>query len=272
MAEFYKKAEMFAWMPLIGFNKDLPDKGIEKLTQRTGFKLNGTCLFVFHPDIVHHHNGMDKEVVLPPDVCSYYANPYNEERNRQEWTNYDLKDLALRLKAQGTEAFMSICGIALDNLFHKEWITNYPELHYCGSDKVGQLFVLKRFRDGTYYEDFFIDKLCRVMLDYGFAGLHVADFFCPMVGMVKDGDFSLDMLKQFEEMTGFSFPEKIISIKEDITENARIRGEWIWQNCRAEWIEFLCVRWEKFFKKLCDRMHAIGKKVFVHAGNARGHA
>ena len=117
MAKFYDKAEMFAWMPLIGFDKDLADKGVDKLTDRIGFKLNGTCLMVCHPDLVHYHEGMDEQIVLPPDMCSYYANPYNEERSRQEWTNYDLRDLVLKLKEDGTEAFMSIFGIALDNLY-----------------------------------------------------------------------------------------------------------------------------------------------------------
>jgi len=42
--------------------------------------------------------------------------------------------------------------------------------------------VLKRLADGSYYEDFFVDKLCEVLTDYGFAGLQVADcFLSPFV-------------------------------------------------------------------------------------------
>ncbi len=266
MPNYFDKAEIFAWMPLTGFDKDAPDKGVDQLLKRAGFDLNGTCLFVFHPDIVHHHEGMDEVKVLPPDNCSYYANPYNEERRRQEWTNHDLRDLNTKLKERGVESFISIMGVTLGNYFHDEWIYEHPELFSrFKSGEAWTLNVLKRFKDGTYYEDYFADKICKVCEDYGFTGLHVADNFCPQGGTVVEGDYSYDMIDQFATGTGFEFPKEIIENKEDNEANLRLRGEWIWANCRAEWIEFRALRWQQFFEKVCSKMHAIGRKVFALA-------
>ncbi|MBE7043320.1 MAG: hypothetical protein E7399_07505 [Ruminococcaceae bacterium] len=263
MSTHYDKADLFAWMPLIGFDKNLPDKGVSKLMNRIQHTLDGVCLLLAHPDIIHQHEGMEEERVLPPDNCSYYARPYNEEQQRQEWTNHELKDLVQRLTNQGTECFVSIFGITLNHLFHQEWIYDHPELLFQNRNFTSQLHVLKRFRDGTYYEDFFADQICRVMEDYGFSGLHVADSFCPQIGVIKNGDFSIDMLEQFMEHTKIQLPQEIITDRIDSTELNAARADWIWEHYRADWIEFLCWRWEAFWKKICDRLHAIGKKVFV---------
>lgn len=264
MANYFDKAEIFAWMPLVGFDKDAPDKGVGALVERAGFDLNGVCLFVFHPDFVHHHTGMDNIRALPPDNCSYYGNPYNEERKRQEWTNHDVRDLVSRLKGRGTECFISIMGISTNNHFHDEWIYEHPELmNVFTNGSRGGLNVLKRFADGTYYEDYFADKICEVMEDYGLSGLHVADNFCPSSGCVEQGDYSYDMIEQFVTATGYEMPRELLERREDSDENIFLRHDYIWANCRAEWIEFRAKRWEQFWKKLCARLHAIGKKVFV---------
>jgi len=260
---YFDKAELFAWMPLTGFDRDQPDKGVSALMERTQFTLHGVCLFLFHADFVHHHNGMDEVRVLAPDNCSYYANPYNEERRRQEWTNHDLRTLTAELEKRGTHTYFSIMGVDLHNRFHEEWIEGHPELRQNLRDFTGTLNVLKRFSDGTYYEDYFADKICEVMQDYGFTGMHVADFFCPQTGTIWQGDFSLDMMDQFTAHTGIRFPDEILRETEDTPENITRRGDWIWANCRAEWIEFFAWRWEKFWEKICSRLHAIGKKVFV---------
>ena len=117
-------------MPLIGFDRDQPDKGVSKLIERMGFLPHGISVFMFHPDIVHLHDGLAEEKIFPPDNCSYY-------------------------------------------------------------------------------EDFFADKICKVLTDYGFSGLHVTDNFYPSTGTLFCGDFSTDMLQQFAEHSGTVFPRKV---------------------------------------------------------------
>ena len=263
MADKFNNAEIFCWMPLTGFDKDLPDKGVSTLISRAGYAPHGVCLFVFHPDIVHQHDGMASEKILPPDNCSYYANPYNEERRRQEWTNYDLRDLAGKLREENIECFISIMGTELGNRFHDEWIYSHPEIKTTFAGGNYGIHPLKRFSDGTYYEDFFADRVCEVMEDYGFTGLHVSDGFCPQPGPIYDGDYSYDFLDQFLSHTKIKVPDYIVENREDTEENVFARREYIWKNHRAEWMRFYAFRWGQFWKKLCDRLHAIGKKVFV---------
>lgn len=262
MNKYLQNTELFAWMPLIGFDKNQEDKGVSAFLERTQFTPHGVNVFLFHPDIVHHHNGLSKEVVLPPDNCSYYASPYNEERTRQPWTNNDLKILIDNLNNHGISPYLSIMGIDLFNHFHQEWVYDHPEIlgHYRTCK--GAIHALKRFRDGTYYEDFFIEKVCQVLVDYGFSGLHVTDNFCPN-GILYDGDFSFDMLDQFSIHTGISIPTAIACPNDESYEAINRRGDWIWNNHREQWIQFYAWRWERFWEKVCNRVHAINRKVFV---------
>jgi len=58
-----KHREVFVWIPLIGFEKKDPDKGAARFVrERGGRKPDAVSLFVFHPDIVHHHDGTTETV------------------------------------------------------------------------------------------------------------------------------------------------------------------------------------------------------------------
>lgn len=257
------KPQNFAWMPLTGFDKDLPDKGVSIFLDRADSKIDGVCLFAFHPDIINHHDGMQNKRILPPDNCSYFANPYNEERRRQEWTNHDLKDLCSALRENNVECFLSIMGSQLNDKFHHEFVSDHPDLKCCFKDGNWNLNPLKRFSDGSYYQDFFVKQLTKVMLDYGFTGLHVSDNFCPQPATLFWGDFSIDILNQFIEKTGYVFPPEITLNTQDCPATAKLRGDYIWANCREKWITFISDRWAEFWQKVCDSLHKIGRKVFV---------
>ena len=256
------KPQNFAWMPLTGFDKDLPDKGVSIFLDRCDKKVDGVCLFAYHPDIINQHEGIEEERILPPDNCSYFANPYNEERRRQEWTNHDLKDLCSTLRKNNVDCFLSVMGSQLNDKFHHEFITDHPELKSCFRDGDWNLNVLKRFKDGSYYQDFFADKITQVMLDYGFTGLHVSDNFCPQPASLYWGDFSKDLLEQFCLDGGYTLPEEIMNAPEGTPTN-NLRADYIWKNFRVEWITFMGNRWARFWKKICDAVHGINGKVFV---------
>lgn len=210
---------------------------------------------------------MAEEYVLPPDNCAYYGIPRNAERERQPWTNYDLRELAHNLTARGSSLYASVMGSYLGNAFHHEWVSDHPEIHnhgHRGAPGHGH-FALKRFKDGTYYEDFFIDKLCQALLDYGLKGVHLADGFCPPNGgMLHSQDVSTDFFTQFIDHTGLPLPENIAAtLGMDDAASETLRADWIWKNCREEWVRFNAWRWEGFFKKLCARVHEIGREVIV---------
>ena len=186
-----KKNHMI-WMPLIGFDRDQADRGVGEYLKSTGFIPSALSVFIFHPEIIDQHENMDKEFTLHPDFCSYFGSPRNEFRERQPWTNYELRDLAKNLADKGIEAFVGVDGVYLENTRHYEWQSDHLELLSYGVNGRMKLNVLKRFKDGTYYEDFFVDKVVKCLTDYGFAGLHVSDFFCPPEHSICNGDFSAD--------------------------------------------------------------------------------
>ncbi len=261
-----ENGELFIWMQLLGLDRDAPDYGVKAWTQRMGYKPDGVCLFLPHPDIIHQHTDMEKEFTLHPDDCSYCAIPYNTVHERQPWTNYDLRGAVRRIAEAGIAPYLSIQGASYNNLFHREWITDHPELNQYWRDGTHKCVMpLKRFADGTYYEDFFIEKLCKTLIDYDFAGFQMSDNFCPS-GILHNSDFSVDMVDQFLSYTGIVPPDEIrASMNSDADEDIRLRGDWLWKQQREQWILFHSWRWEGFVKKICDAVHAIGKKVIALA-------
>ena len=111
--------EIHVWMPMIGFERTDPDCGAARVLRQMGFTPRGISAFLFHADIVHHHDGMAQEKTLPPDNCSYYASPSNDERERQDWTNFDLRTLVQNLAAAGVEPYLGIMGVYLGNRWHR---------------------------------------------------------------------------------------------------------------------------------------------------------
>jgi len=259
------KSRHSIWMPLIGFDKYQVDKGVGEYINNAGFVPESMSVFLFHPDIINQHNGMEKEFVLHPDNCSYYGVPANEFRERQPWTNYDLRTLAKELANHGVEAYLGVMGVYLYNTRHYEWQSDHSELLSFGCNGRMNLNVLKRFADGTYYEDFFCEKVSKALDDYGFAGLHVSDFFCPPEHSICNGDFSSDMLDQFVTYSHIEYPD---TIKErlgfDEQSDIDARHKWIWHSLRKEWIEFYVWRWARFWGKVAQTLHSKGKKIMIN--------
>jgi len=102
----------------MGFEKNDADKGVARFLNDTGFLPDGACGLVCHPDFVHHYRGMEEEYTLYPDNCSYNGVPRNIIRERQDWTNYDLRALAKNLKEAGSELYFSIFGVDTFNACH----------------------------------------------------------------------------------------------------------------------------------------------------------
>ena len=259
---FYGR-KIHIWMQLPGFDRDKPDCGAAEYLERVGFIPEGINALLFHSDIVHLHRGMASEYELSPDNCSYYASPRNTERDRQPWTNYNLRTLSRELKKAGSGLYAGIMGVMLGNAYHKEWIYDHREVMLESQGGSGGIFPLKRFRDGTWYEDFFVEKLCEMLTDYEMDGVQMADGFCPS-GEVRHSDLSVDMFEQFVAHTGIPVPDFINkTLKSNSSDAKGVRLNWIWKNHREPWIRFYAWRWNRFFQKVCTRVHAIGKKVIA---------
>ena len=263
-----KDGKVIIWMNLLGFDMNDPDRGVDRFLNQTGFVPEGACALLCHPDFYHQHRGMDEEYELPADNCSYWGVPRNTERERQPWTNYALRELSANLRKRGSCLYGGVFGIEMGNAFHREWITDHPEVRLHdrgGAAKAHSHFILKRFQDGSYYEDFFIDKVCQTLQDYDMQGIHMSDALCPAKpGILRNFDFSTDYVGQFIDHAKVILPDEIaLTMGCDDAEAEIRRSDYIYTYLREEWVEFNAWRWESFFKKLCDRVHAIGKEVLV---------
>ena len=265
MKEVKRNGKLFVWMQLLGLDRERSDYGVGEWLSKMGEKPDGVCLFTPHPDIIHQHGGMETEYTLHPDDCAYCAIPRNILRERQPWTNYDLRGAVKELRRAGVEPYLSIQGATYKNLFHREWVTDHPEIHHVLRSGVRSgINPLKRFNDGTYYEDFFIKMMCKTLVDYDFAGIQLADGFCPS-GMTHN-EFSVDLVEQFLTCSGITAPKEIReSLTSDEPKDLVLRSGWIWKSVRVEWIEFLNRRWETFFNKVCNAVHSLGKKIITLA-------
>ena len=174
-----------------------------------------------------------------------------------------MRTLVQELKKQDIAFYASIFGSYLKDKFHAEWLSDHPELLCCRRNGHGSLMCLKRFRDGTYYEDFFAEKLAQTLVDYDMAGVHLADSFCP-TSLLCLSDYSTDMVEQFFAYLGEELPQTLAATMGDNeTIAVNIRADYIWENLREQWIRFYQWRWAGFFKKICAAVHRVGKKVWV---------
>lgn len=263
-----KDGKVFVWMNLLGFDRNDPDKGVERFLEQTGFVPDGIAALLFHLDFVNLHCGMEEEYELFADNCAYYGIPRNTERERQPWTNYDLRELSQNLQKKGSGLYASLLGHTTDNAFHREWVSEHPEIRNhsrFGAENATYHFVLKRMSDGTYYEDFFVEKLCQVLVDYDLKGVHLADTICPGKGeLLHRYEYSTDFVEQFLAYSGKFLPQDIAETMGDDRQDAEEkRADWIYGHWREELIAFHSWRWEQFFSKVCARVHAIGKEVMV---------
>ena len=276
-----KTNELGLWTPLIGFDVEQKDKGAAEYLARVGCKPACICLFVNNADIVNYHvKGMPEEKVFPPDYCNYYGSPQNDLRKRQSWTNYDLRQLCGELSARGVETFMSIMGVHLSpesedddtpqvGMFgyvaKQDFIMEHRELAIESTLELGYVNLLKRFRDGSSFGDYFIQKAYEAVCDYGMTGLHLSDSIFPQSIQSQFGDFSDDMIEQFTAATKIRLPEKLLlPLKDPASPGIGARSDYIWNKYREQWLSFISSGWEKFFTKLCKVFHAGGKKVMVN--------
>ena len=259
--------ERWLWVELIAFDNEAPDYGVKAYLDNAGFTPDAVSLFVFNPDFVHTHEGMSRDQTFPFDYCSYGGHPTGYERERQEWTRFQLRGLVGELQRCGIAVYFAVFDIFVTD----EWIGRHRELLHVNrsGQRISSICPWKRFRDGAYYEDFFAEKLGEALEDYGFDGFHQADGYSHPRLPLYEGDFSDDIVEQFGDATGVSLPDGLAEMTGDQPEVVEQRAEWIWRNARREWIGFYARRVRGFCKKVADAAHAHGKQVVLNSALTR---
>jgi len=270
--------EKWLWIELIGFDNAMEDYNVSSFLNNLGFTPNGISILFSSIDFVNmHEEGLKEEKKLSKCHCSYLAHPYNEDRVRQDWTNYQLKCLISEIKKRGIKVFFSIFNtfynIRNDKLVLEDFGGSHSELWEVTRDgKINptyQINMLKRFPTGEYYEDYFIEKIRQCLIDYGFDGLQVADGISSGRTALQEGDYSDDMVEQFLVYSGISLPPDIKKCCDGDSERFLKRAKYIWNHLRIQWIEFHVQRWERYFIKLFDAVHSVGSEVLFHSAWTR---
>ncbi len=264
--------QAWIWTELLAFDNTQPDHGVQEFLDKTGFTPEVICLMSSTPDIVLQHQSLDNELTLPPEVCSRDGHGGNEERRRQEWTNFELKSLIGNLHKAGIEVYLSLFTVFYENKHHQEWMSEHPESlqEWDFKGKGLNINVTRRFSDGTYIEDFFIAKTVQTVVDYGFDGWHGPDGYGPLTfGAIACTDCGDDIMGQFSGTLKCELPDCITCVSGGNTDIFQKRMEWIWCNLRKEWIEFNAVRWETFWRKMTGAMHLVNRKTAINSAWTR---
>lgn len=241
------------WIELIGFEKDSPDHGVQHYLDTISFHPDSISLHLTSIDFVNTHRGMDEAYVLPPYACSYGGHAENDERKRQDWTNYDLRSLVKNLHAHQIQVFASFFDLCTQyepddfTVIHPELLADGPS----GNEK--SLMVIKRFSDGSYYEDYLLKKLLEVVSDYGFDGVQLADGISSPRNAIWFADFTEDILEQ----SGVYLPPQ-----------ADPRS-YIPKYLRKEWLAFYRNRWSAFLRKIIGGLKQAGALVAVNSAWTR---
>lgn len=247
-----KKFHNSVWIELIGFEKNSADFGIPEYISALGFCPDSISLHLTSVDFANLHNGMECEYVLPNYVCSYCGHSENDQRLRQDWTNYDLQKLIKALQKYGIAVFASF----FDLLPEEEFSSQHPEiLADCPcDDSFGIPIMIKRFSDGTYYEDFLLKKIKELIADYGFDGIQLADGISSPRNAIWFADFSQDLIEQ----SGISVPV-----------GTPDTADFIRRYRRHEWVSFYKKRWGEFLTKLICGIKETGAQVAVNSAWTR---
>ena len=142
--------DRFLWVELIGFDNTSRDYGVEAFLSRMPDKPQAVSLLLVESELFEGYKGLSRDYPLPPKACAYGARPFNEERRRQEWSAYQLRDLVAELKRKGIRVYASFF----------EW---------------GKRDITAAGADGKPYVDTFIRTTTAFLRDFGFDGLHGAD-------------------------------------------------------------------------------------------------
>ena len=265
------KEEAWIWTELLAFDNSLSDCGVESYLKRTGFIPDGISLLVSHIDFVMLHRGMKDEYELFPDICSRRGHEGNEERKRQKWTNYQLRELVRHLQQHSVKVFFSFFIVLQRNTFHNEWALEHPEIliRSAGHGNCEAVNLLGRLDDGTFFEDIFVEKLQKVVVDYGFNGWHGADSQGPGCSLCS-GDASDEFIFQFAEYFGKDrIDKKYLQAMNTSVPKLTERLQYIWHNFNREWADFTSQRWVTFWDKATKAMHALNKETMLNSPNTK---
>lgn len=268
--------QKWIWIELIGFDNELIDFGVDDYFKRCKFIPDGISLLLFTPGFVIRHDGLEREQELSPCEQSYGGHEYSIERHRQKWTNFQLKQLIQLFHSYGSKVYLSFFNVysyrndagqvVVEDYFSDKSYLNETLKNGHQQDTIG---VLKRLKDGCYFEDVLQEKTIKTLDDYNFDGIQIADGISSPRLSLQEADYSDDMVSQFLAYTGLKLPDRFETNADDDPILMESRAKWIWQEKRKEWIYFYAARWEQFYTKFIHRLNQAQKKAVFNSAWTR---
>ncbi len=256
------KKNNWYWIELIGFDNTAPDYGVEEFYAKLNGMPEGFSILFSHIDFINDFDKEKGEYELLSCDCSYAGHIHGGDRDRQAWTSLQLKGLIKELHKKNAKVIFS-----LFNFF--EYIDDNGELkqtNFCSQHKElicydqnkqvyeNSINILKRFKDGTYYEDYLFAKLKEVIDYYGFDGMQVADGISSNRPAIQKGDFSDDIVGQFvlwlkSENKDVDFSKLKVRCDDSVS-LYKTRRKYILENLYFEFLCFQNARWKCFYDKM----------------------
>lgn len=266
-----KKLENNYWIDLIGFDVNDKEYTVNRFIEINRGRVDGIYLLIGNPDFALAFKGMDTEYDLKPAECAYGAHKYSDERERQVWTNYDLKELVEIFHKKNIEVYITLCGTAREDVgVIGEFLRENAYLDSVSS-QTGLAWnnynFAKRMKDGSYFHDFFAKKVKDVVVAYNFDGFHIMDGASHTKQRIVNWDFGDDLVDQFLSRTGIKLPEQF-SLKADNNRKELVkRFRYIIENLRYEWTLFVAERYGEFLTVLMKELRSAGKGILLNNAN-----
>lgn len=255
-----KIQERVLWVELINFDNQKSDLGVGEYLAGLGFVPTKISVFMWGMDFLNLHDSEVENCEFPHGIGSYLDLEFVEPKYKgKPFTKLELKQLIKEFHKHGVKVLFSIFPCSLNNKYHDEWIFEHLELKittnktFCWGYPI--LNPLKRFKDGSFYEDFAIQKAVEVLEDYNFDGWHLADGYNHPWFQLCHGDYSDDMVEQFLAFSKVTFSPEFAQACGDNIDKIDARSHYIWHDFRREWIDFYSYRNEVYLQKIVNAVH-----------------
>ncbi len=269
---FNQKHENFRnsiWIELIGFDNTLPDYGVGDFLYKTGFVPDMVSFHLTAVLFAILHKGMEKEYVLPRYVCSYGGHDENDDRFRQQWTNYQLLGVIKEFHKHNVKIFVSMFDFLSPDEEVLDGVTPYADLHpeILVTEKDGSgcrwiVNMLKSFEDGTAFEDVLVKKLKEIIADYQLDGIQLADGISSPRCPLYIADWSIQHTDNFIKDMKLYCPKNL--------NTSPLRFDWILENYPKEWIEYNTRRWASFMDKIIKAITSTGAEAAFNSAWTKG--
>lgn len=269
-------AKNWHWIELIGFDNQKKDFGVNEFLSNLSEQPEGVSILFSHIDFVNDFQKDKGDYPLLPCDCSYSGHFASGDRKRQNWTSFELKGLIEKLHEKGVKVIFSIFNFfEYFNDDGNKIATNFCKEHkelYCLNQNAevyeNSIHILKKFSDGSYYEDYFIAKLKEVIDYYGFDGVQIADGISCSRPSIQNGDFSDDTVSQFTDWlkgNKKAFDEAKLKPTFDKKKEYKIRRKYILENLQFEFLCFTNDRWKGFYDKLYSVINPKDYIMFINS-------